>query len=275
MASKSVVSSIFDDGDMFSAPAPKPTTKQPGDPSRTAGASFTPFEAPDDAKPTLGTDSLLFSGHPQQKPLPVVVKKPVFTPSAPYSPSEFDLPDPEPLPDVIFKAAEPLAVQAPRPEPIVEPPKPQPAPVAKPVAPTPVPSTPITQTPTRSTSRVSQLPSPFAGDLFIPPRDGGAGETPKARLMQEKLFYRYVNAYLGQRGLAISSLQDLVPGVFFIMLVETVSHSPMPDALASHCSPNPSTPEEFHSNFHYACQHLFDLGKPLPQLPLSGQSYQA
>jgi len=302
--SNSVVSSIFGDDLFSSAPAPKPkTTKTPTQktPSKTPmNSNFATDEVfmSSGAAPTSESDIFGFTPKkPDPKPTQPSskVKKPV---SSSLDASDDSIPQPEPFPVNILENVNPV-VQTP-----TEPVKPVPEPETKrpvhvPTEPTPIqsvheekpkipvvepvaPVTPVAapethikpvqaNTPTTASVSVESLPSPFAADLFIPPRDGGVGETPKARIMQEKLFFRYVNAYLSQRGVTMAAFDpDFLNGVFFIMLVETVSHTPLPDSLTSKCKINPTTREEFHLNFHYAAQHLHDIGKPLPVCSISG-----
>ena len=300
--SKNVVNSIFDD-DMFSSTPSQPVVKE----SKPSSNTFSLFAAPDDKPVTpdaiLGTTS-------SQKPLPVVKNKPsIPVRSAVPVADEEEIPEPEPFPEDLLASYDPkpspteqpnppvTSVTQPvkEPEPPVQPARPaqpavqipprqekaaEPKPVSipprqeTPVKSTPAPSQPASrqaEAPRASASSVASLPSPFSSDFVMPPRDGGMGETPKARVMQEKLFFRYANAYLGQRGITMDSFSDFLNGVNFIMLVEAVSHMPMSDSLTVQCKATPESRDDAHRNFHFACQFLSDIGKPLPPLALESK----
>lgn len=300
--SKGVVSSIFDDDDLFSSsptPAKKPTKKPSVQPKTFTAVGRSPSAADD----LFGnsTDSVFGPSTPLNN-----VKSNELVDS---TDSVGSIPEPEPLPSNIFNQIEEKKQETPQvqqpttniqdplqnqkyPEisqtqqieiktqtqttntvvekpPVVQntiPPKNEQPPAVK--------SQPQAVKPTQPSSAsvdVNSLPSPFAQDLFIPPRDGGVGESPKTRLMQEKLFFRYVNAYLGQRGISINAFNpDFLNGVFFIMLIEAVTHTPLPDAITSKCKIDPKSRDDYYLNFHYAIQHLKDIGKGLPQVSLKG-----
>eukprot|EP00339_Tiarina_fusa_P010015 CAMPEP_0117011734 /NCGR_PEP_ID=MMETSP0472-20121206/10029_1 /TAXON_ID=693140 ORGANISM="Tiarina fusus, Strain LIS" /NCGR_SAMPLE_ID=MMETSP0472 /ASSEMBLY_ACC=CAM_ASM_000603 /LENGTH=472 /DNA_ID=CAMNT_0004714629 /DNA_START=29 /DNA_END=1444 /DNA_ORIENTATION=+ len=291
--SNSVVSSIFGD-DLFGSPAkPKPQPKQPKVQPTVATNTNNPkkdapnFEMQEEFPkgPAPETESDIFGTKTTIQQQPTI--KPTIKPA---SNDDDDIPQPEPFPVNILntKPTQPErkdpVPQIPEqkevaPIPVVQPvipvqeKIPEPAPI---VTPTPDPSPVVSApdpVPARPTNAVSidSLPSPYDENLFIPPRDGGMGETPKARVMQEKLFFRFVNAYLGQRGMSMSAFDpEFLNGVLFIMLVETVSHTPLPDSLSSQCKVNPQTREDYHCNFHFAIQHLKEIGKPLPVLSIKG-----
>ena len=291
--SNSVVSSIFGDDMFSSAPAKsKPKTTKTAASSKPTKTSMTSNFAMDEAFGSTGaaptSESDIFGFAPKAAEPVKKVVKPIVSSSAD------EIPQPEPFPVALLDNVKPTTpehvahIPEPKPNPVLKP-EPKPEPVKVPIrkeeklpekkqeteAAPPV-KTPVTpDTPIVTPASIESLPSPFAADLFIPPRDGGMGETPKARVMQEKLFFRFVNAYLSQRGMSINAFDpDFLNGVLFIMLVETVSHTPLPDSLTAKCKINPTTREEFHLNFHYAAQHLKDIGKPLPVLPISGLCFR-
>jgi len=55
---------------------------------------------------------------------------------------------------------------------------------------------------------------------------------------------------------------------FFIMLVETVFRTPIPEHLTAQCSVNPETPEDSYRNFHFALVHLDQINKTMPLIKI-------
>ena len=299
MMSKNVVNSIFDD-DMFGSatPSKKESTPKPKPVRASPPVSSPEFVVPEPNTVTQKED--IFSLFPSSNSAPATIKKEqdtiipqtqeilkqetIVTPKIPETNTvksniitDDDLPpietlslplnDPEPQPEPKPKDEEIEIVTVNQPPKKVEIPPIQktPEPVAPQVNKQQISSTPTTTT----TTDIKSLPSPFGDDVFIPPRDGGMGESPKARLMQEKLFFRYVNAYLAQGGVAMNQFNpDFLNGVMFIMFVEKVTHIPMPENLISKCKVNPETQNDKYLNFYYATQHLKDIGKPLPVISI-------
>ena len=343
MMTKNVIDSIFDDplNDMFSTPA-KPPPKSPAKPPLTHKAA--PAHSPITKKPSTGNIDDIFSSPSPTQPPPFVAepappKQPLLSVKqapkpaqpagkVPMNDSLDDIPETEPLPDILVASSEnllsnisdfhsmnqsneeiinsfvtlpsltPAEPQHPKPaakelEKVTEtfaslshndPPAPtyqeQPPvqPVALPAAvveqkkeapvPQPVPSS------TTISDELLNLPSPCSNMIFVPPRTGGVEETPKIRLMQEKLFLRYVNAYLIQRGVSISDFKsDFANGVFYVILVECVTQIPLSDSLSMYCSITPSSPDQSFCNFYYALLHLYQVQRAMPEINISSLSF--
>lgn len=115
---------------------------------------------------------------------------------------------------------------------------------------------------------LSSLEDPCDAQVLnvIPPRDGGLQETAKTRLMQEKAFVRWVNAYLSQRCLEITSLAtQFRDGVFMIHLVECISGQPV---TCAPCFAQPQSSDDAYRNFHAGLLHLKQLNRTMPPVQI-------
>ena len=111
---------------------------------------------------------------------------------------------------------------------------------------------------------VLSLPDPCVS-VFIPPRDGGVPETPKTRIMQEKLFIRWVNYYVQQRGIVLENLTtEFSDGVIFIHLLECYTRVLITEETKAYCTPFPASSDDKYMNFYSGLCHLAYLQKPMP-----------
>ena len=156
----------------------------------------------------------------------------------------------------------------PIPQPSMTPSVPQPTPQPS-VPETPV-QVPVVKAPVINLVTVNptilSYPDPCVS-VFVPPRDGGVQESVKTRKMQEKLFVRWINYYVGQRGIIVENLAtEFADGVVFIHLLECYTRVLITDETKAYCTPYPANNDEKYLNFYSGLVHLAYLQKPVPPI---------
>ena len=137
------------------------------------------------------------------------------------------------------------------------------------VPPTPLPLPSVQIQKFNISPHIMSMTSPCVENSFIPPRDGGFVETPKVRMMQEKLFIRWINYYVSQRGVFVENLaHEFADGVVFIHLLECYTRVLISDEMKAYCTPFPSSDDEKYLNFYSGFAHLAYLQKPIPPVDI-------